>query len=275
MQVVQLVAEVLFLALLIALAVQVLIARGVRARSLMAASRVRNGRAASDVLDTLPKLVAEHALRSGVKPGAAARSVTFRQNASMRLKQGGAFKEFAAWQISGVGQAGFMWDARQTSGLVSMIRVVDALHDGQGSLEARAFGAIPLAHETGDYIALGETFRYLAELPWVPDAMVGNPDLRWRSVGERLVEVSLATLPGAAVFFIFDDKGDIAEMRAKARPARDAAGKPTHYDWVGRYGDYTQMGGRRVPATAEVGYLYPTGYEVYFKARIEDYHVAI
>lgn len=274
MLVLQLVAEVLFLGLLILIVVQVLIGRGVRARALMAASKVRNGKPATDMLDKLPKVVAEHVLRAGVKPGTVARTVTFTQKAELRLKPGGKFREFAAWQIVGVGQAGFMWEARQSSGLASSVRVIDAYFDGQGTLEARAFGAIPVARASGPDISLAEAYRYLAELPWAPDAMVGNPDLRWRSVDDRLVEVTLVTQPGAAVFFIFDDKGDITEMRAKARPATDAAGKPARYDWVGKFSDYTQMGLRRVPASAEVGYIYPTGYETYFKGHIADYHVS-
>lgn len=274
MQVLQLIAEVLFLALLILIVVQVLIGRGVRARALMAAARVRNGRPAADMLDRLPKLVAEHALRSGVRPGAAARTVTFTQTADLRLKPGGRFRQFAAWQIIGVGQAGFLWEARQSSGLASSIRVIDALFEGQGTLEARAFGAIPLVRASGPEVSLAEAYRYLAELPWAPDAMVGNPDLRWRTVGDRLVEVSLATEPGAVVFFMFDDRGDITGMRAKGRPAKDAAGKPARYDWVGTYGSYAQLGSRRVPETAEVGYIYPTGYETYFKGRIADYRVS-
>ncbi len=34
------------------------------------------------------------------------------------------------------------------------------------------------------------------------------------------------------------------------------------------FSDYREIGGRRVPHRAEVGYDYPEGYEAYFRGRI-------
>ena len=38
--------------------------------------------------------------------------------------------------------------------------------------------------------------------------------------------------------------------------------------------DYRQIGPRRIPATAEVGYVYPEGYEAYYRLAITDNHLA-
>ena len=275
MVILELVIACLIFALLILMSVQLLATRSFRARALTLASRVRAGRPATDRLDRLPRIVAEHVLRSGFKPGFPSRTINFNQTAELRLKAGQPFRGFAAWQVIGAGQSAFLWEARQVSGSFIGVRVIDAFIDGQGLIEARAMGSIPVTRAASPEVTLAEAYRYLAELPWAPDAIVGNPELSWREISDHRVEAALATSAGeAAVVFEFDAKGDITGVSAKGRPATDAAGKPVRYDWSGRYGDYTQMGGRRVPATAEVGYVYPTGYEVYFRGRISDYHVS-
>ena len=88
---------------------------------------------------------------------------------------------------------------------------------------------------------------------------------------EDEAEVKLNTRVGTArVVFRFDAHGDIVAMEARERPAADPDGRPVRYDWRGRFGDYRQVGARRLPAYGEVGYVYPDGYEVYFRARVTD-----
>jgi hypothetical protein len=275
MLIVELVFAVAIFLLLVLLVVQLLAARGFRGRALQLAARVRAGHAASDNLDRLPKLVAEHVLRSGVKPGTTARSVSFTQVADLRLKPGTPFRTFAAFQVIGVGQSAFLWEARQTAGSMIGVRVIDAFIDGQGLIEARAMGTIPVVRSASRDISLAEAYRYLAELPWAPDAILGNPEIQWRELDGRRAEARLAGSFGEAVVaFDFDARGDIVAVQAKGRPATDPSGRSVRYDWVGKFGEYSQFGSRRVPGTAEVGYVYPAGYEVYFRGRIADYHVS-
>jgi hypothetical protein len=199
---------------------------------------------------------------------------SFHQTAELRLKPGGKFIRISAWQVVALARAGFIWDAKQEIFPISRLRILDAFVGGAGHLEARAFGSIPLAKAEGPDINLAEAYRYLAELPWAPDAILGNPDLVWRVTGANEVEVRLDTSDGTArVKFAFDAEGDIIAMLAKDRPTRDAKGNVTAYDWRGRFSDYAQIGPRRLPGYGEVGYVYPSGYEVYFRGRISDYHV--
>lgn len=226
--------------------------------------------------DQLPPMVAEFARRSGAEPGSGLRVATFSQDGELRLKKGGAFAPTVAWQIIALGRAGFLWDARQSIGPVQHLRVVDALVGSEGVLDARLFGSVPVARMSGRDLALGEAYRYLAELPWAPDAILGNPDLVWRMTGADTAEVRLATKAGTArVSFQFDRGGDIVGMTASDRPVRDPSGRVTTLDWQGRFGDYKDIGPRRLPEFGEVGYVYPdTGYEPYFRGRIRDYKLA-
>lgn len=265
----------LALIFVIALSVQTFVARGFRGRALRIAARLADASGAAEgAAPELPPIVEAFARRSGAMPDAQPPSVSFTQAAELRLKPGGAFQPFRAWQVVATRRAGFMWEARRDFGPFVAVRVVDALADGEGMLEARLLGSIPVASAKGPDVTLGEAFRYLAELPWVPDAIFANRDLRWAQTGDRTVEVALATPAGEArVTFGFDAAGDIVTMEAKGRPARDASGAAVRLDWRGSFGDYAQVGPRRIPATGAVGYVYSAGYEDYFRGRIVDYQL--
>jgi hypothetical protein len=51
--------------------------------------------------------------------------------------------------------------------------VTDAFANERGDLQVKVLGLFPIARiHGGDQIAKGEAMRYLAELPWAPDALV-------------------------------------------------------------------------------------------------------
>jgi hypothetical protein len=249
------------------------VARMARAKALGLADRLKNVPCGTDMSASLPPMVREFAMRSGAVQGLGMRVAVLTQIGQFRKARGTRLMAFSARQIIGLGAPGFLWQARMRSGLL-VIRVTDALVAGAGLLEVRAFGSWRLAQSTDRETTLAEAFRYLAELPWAPDAILGNPQLVWQMTGRHEVEVHLDTKQGrATVQFTFDDAGDIVEMWAEGRPAQDAKGQPTHYPWRGRFSEYTQIGPRRLPQFAEVGYVYPSGYEAYFRSQITGYEV--
>lgn len=267
---------VIILVLLALAAVQMAAAARFRARILGLAARLHDTPATRDPGHRLPLLVAEFARRAGADPAAGLRVASFAQDGELRLRQGGRFAPTTAWQMVALGRAGFLWDAWQRFGPLRLLRVIDALAGAEGVLDARLFGSVPVARLSGRDLTLGEAFRYLAELPWAPDAILGNPDLAWRITGPDRAEVRLETQAGTArVTFRFDEAGDIVAMEAKDRPARDGKGGMVRLDWQARFGGYRRIGPRRLPEYGEVGYVWPgTGYEPYFRGRIRDYHVA-
>lgn len=232
-------------------------------------ARVGQGASGKDQGAHLPPQVAGFALRNGGKVGAGHLAIDLVQRADLRMKRGGLFAAFTACQRIAVGQTGFVWQARRRLGPLTLLRVADILVEGDGRLEARLFGALTVLRADGVETTLAEAYRYLAELPWAPDAILGNAELAWRMVGPDAAEVKLDTRVGTArVTFLFDASGDITSMEARERPARDSAGRPVRYDWRGQYGDYQDFAGRRLPAYGEVGYAYPEGYEVYYRSRL-------
>lgn len=269
----QTVAAIIILALLGLAVLQMIAAGRFRARILRTAATLARSPLPEARRD-LPESVYAFARKAGADPDAPPRTVVFRQTAELRLKPGGPFTPIEAWQTIALGKPGFVWDAR-AAGAIMRFRVLDAFAEGRGTLEARAFGSVPMARVAGAETDLSEAMRYLAELPWAPDAILGNRDIIWRQIDAEHVEARLETSAGPArVVFQFDGDGDISAVAAQARPARDAAGRPAHLDWRGRFTGYRELGGRRIPAEAEVGYVYPTGYEAYFRCTVTDYQIA-
>jgi Family of unknown function (DUF6544) len=131
----------------------------------------RPGRASS-----LPPIVAAFAHRNGAHLDGP-RVVRLTQTVEMRLKPDAPFFALKATQDSGTRVPGFVWDARgRMAGLVP-IRVADSLVDGTGQLDVRIAAAMPVARAIGPAVDKGEAMRFLAELPWNPDAILGADNL--------------------------------------------------------------------------------------------------
>ncbi|NAZ37063.1 DUF6544 family protein [Rubellimicrobium sp. CFH 75288] len=215
----------------------------------------------------LPPPVEAFARRAGAT--GTPRAVVATQTARLRSGPDAAFATYEARQISSVAAAGFVWDAAQRIGPLNVVRVVDQYVAGEGLLEARLLGAIPVARGSGPDVALGEALRYLAELPWTPDAILANRSVAWRLLPDGRAEARLDTVAGPAVVrFAFDEAGDIVAMEAPARPV---AGSSEPMEWRGRFWDYRMVGPRRIPARGAVGYVYPTGYADYFEGEVTSY----
>ncbi|GAA6164128.1 hypothetical protein NBRC116590_18320 [Pelagimonas sp. KU-00592-HH] len=233
------------------------------------------GRIGGDVAgqrpERLPRVVRDFARRNGADPEARVSHVEFGQSVKMRLRRGAPWVTLWGWQWSGVRQPGFLWKAgRELWKDVAHIRVLDGFLNGRGFLEVYLLGALPMVRASGADISKGEAMRYLAELVWVPDAILENGAIRWTVVGERHVAASMGD---ARVVFEFDAGGDIIGVQAKDRPVRAPKGEPQTREWIGTFERYSWVGGRRMPTKAEVGYVYPDGYEAYWRGEITAYHL--
>jgi hypothetical protein len=76
----------------------------------------------------------------------------------------------------------------------------------------------------------------------------------------------------ARVRLYFNTSGDIVEMQADARGSTEN-GIVVPRPWRGVYAEHREMGGRRIPTYAEVGYVYDDGYAAYWRGRITDYRL--
>ena len=221
----------------------------------------------------LPEIVRAYARRNMLGARVPARWVALTQDAELRQQKGGAWGEVSARQSIASGAPAFVWDARQKTLGLTMARVVDSFASGTGMLEVRIAGGYVVARAEGPDIDASEAMRYLAELPWNPDAILGNPELIWQVLDDARVTVSVM-VNGQPVAFTFTfENGDIVSGRSDARPALEN-GKTVLRPWVGTFSDYGEIGGRRVPRLGEIGYVYEDGYEAYFRGRLKGLEVS-
>jgi hypothetical protein len=98
--------------------------------------------------------------------------------------------------------------------------------------------------------------------------MMNNPELRWRALLGRRVEVAADAGPvPISVTMHFDRAGDIVRASSQARPfRRDDTWQPT--PWAGEYADYREFGGMRMPSRAEVSWELPEGRYVLWRGQV-------
>ena len=216
----------------------------------------------------LPPEVIALASRLGAQAESASSFATFEQSGQMWQTPGGKPTDFTARQIVGVDAPAFLW--RAAMGRPASTIVADYFVAGTGGLEVRLLGAFPIVSLIGGAVAnQGEALRYLAELPWNPDAILANSALDWTVVDSKMIKV--ATGAGAErgeVTFTLDDSGLVATASAAARGYAEKGGRITMHPWRGRFWNYQEIGGRFIPLQGEIAWGLEAGEFVYWRAGI-------
>jgi hypothetical protein len=226
------------------------------------------GDAAAVTFGRLPPPIRDYVSRALPRPQPVTDRVTVKQTGEMVLKPGAAPRPFTATEVLATDQVNFTWRARfPVLGPLSL-HVTDSYREDEGRLQVRLLG-VPLRSKREHALAAGEAFRYLAELPWVPQAIVSNPTLEWHEIDARTVEVSTRVADARiAVNLTFDSTGDIIRASAQ-RPRLEADGEPT--EWIGLYSGYRELGGVRLPTRGEVRWELPAGPFTYWRGAITGF----
>ncbi|HZT53850.1 MAG TPA: DUF6544 family protein, partial [Gaiellaceae bacterium] len=196
--------------------------------------------------ETLPAPVRRYVERAVRTREETPRRVRLRQVGELQQRPG-RWLPFEARQEIAVPRVEFAWQARFALAPLLSLHVRDWYRAGEGGLDGRLWKLIPVLRGHGPAFARSEAMRYLSELPWAPHAMAANRELAWRAVDAATVEVA-TSVDGveAAVHLHLDAEGDIAGASSPARP-RMVDGGTVDTPWYGRYGDYAELGGVRVP----------------------------
>ena len=216
----------------------------------------------------LPAEVLALAVRMGARREGANAVAEFEQSGQMWRAPGGKPMDFTARQTVRIDAPGFLW--RATFAPLGVVAVADYLAGATGGLEARLLGAIRLAHMVGGgTIYRGEVLRYLAELPWNPDAILCNRSLDWTVVDPATIRVATgAGEERGEVTFELDSRGLVATARADARPYVEKDRRITQHPWHGRFWDYRPIGGRLMPRAGEVAWTLEAGEFVYWRGQL-------
>jgi hypothetical protein len=167
---------------------------------------------------------------------------------------------FTAQQSISAAQTRFVWRARFKVAPLLIGVVEDAFEAGRGRLDARMWGVVPMARARGRHIDRGEAQRYVAEIVWCPMALVHNPELRFRTISERVVRTWMHD-EDTYIDLIFDDSGDISDVRTTTRARDGNLVQP----WQGCFSEPRDFGEMRAPSRAEVSWETPEGPFVYWQ----------
>jgi hypothetical protein len=216
----------------------------------------------------LPELVSSYLARS-LPPGPTGpATVRVHQAGEMWKKPRARAMAFQATEDFAIERVAFSWRARFPIVGPFAITVIDGFADGVGQLRVSLLG-IPLQTQTGPETNLGEAMRYLAELAWAPQAIAANPELEWRDVDERRVEVECDSAAGKAVVrWEFDDVGDL--VRATGLRPFPVGKSFVPKRWGGDFGEYRDYSGTRVPSFGEAWWELSEGRFVYWRGRVTD-----
>jgi hypothetical protein len=205
------------------------------------------------------------AARMGARAEAAGGSVEFEQSGQMWRTHGGPPSDFTARQTIRHDAPGFLWRAAMGHAVV----VADYFVAGTGGLEVMLLGAFPIARIVGGTAAnQGEALRYLAELPWSPDAILINRALDWTVADARTIKVGTGVGAGRCeATFGLDSNGLIVRGSAPSRVYVEK-GRTSARPWHGRFWDYQRVGDRFIPVRGEVAWTLDAGDLVHWRGRI-------
>lgn len=228
---------------------------------------IRPGRVDLNAVDRLPAPVQRYlrvALTDG-KPMVAEARLEHRGKFNMG-QVADKWKAFTSNQISVIKRPGFDWHGR-----IGMVRVHDAYIGGEGILRAALHGVLTLVNvrDTRD-LAQGELMRFLAEAVWYPTLLLPGQGVRWTAVDDRSARATIADGPHeVSMRFIFGQDGLVETVSADAR-GRIVRGRFEPTPWQGRFWNYQDREGMKVPLDGEVAWVMPEGPRPYWRGHLTN-----
>ena len=177
--------------------------------------------------------------------------------------------EFSACQTIVPPAVGFVWNARIRTPFATHVRVLDSYAAGVGSGRASLLSTVALASEAGaPELNSGALHRYLAEAVWCPTALLPESGVAWSPIDDHS---ALATLcdrgTTVSLKFRFNDIGEVTGIFSDGRFGR-FDGVFRRVPWQGRFREYHEQSGMRVPRYGEVGWHVDGVLELVWKGRV-------
>lgn len=181
------------------------------------------------------------------------------------------WKNFTSDQLVVTQRPGFDWDGRIRMFPGVYVHVHDAYVAGEGVLHAALFGFVTLANLRGrGDIAEGELMRFLAEAAWYPTALLPGQGVKWAAIDDRSASATLVDgTMSVTLRFTFRPDGPIDTVDAETRP-RTVGGTIVRSPWHGRFWNYEEHEGVRVPTDGEVSWLLPEGAKPYWRGHATE-----
>lgn len=224
--------------------------------------------------DGLPAPVAAYfrfALQDGQKR---IRTATIRHEGQFTL--GDKWTPFVSTQHFSAHPVAFVWDAKMKMNRLLNVRVRDSFLGGRSAMKVKLLALFPIMDGHDDIqLDAGSLMRYLAELVWLPTALLPlhnlrSHNLRWTPIDDRR---ALATLTNGSTTvsleFTFNQSGEISSFFAPAR-IYSTKDQTKEFPWSGRLWNYQPRNGLMIPIEGEVSWQMPQGNVPYYRGKIVD-----
>jgi hypothetical protein len=213
------------------------------------------------------------------QPMVAAIDIEHRGTFNLAAEGADQWQPFTSKQRVTTRRPGFVWDGRVGMLPGIAVHVHDAYVAGEGILHPAVMGLVSLTELRGTSpepggVAHGEFMRYLAEAAWYPTALLPSQGVRWTAVDQNWAEATLADGAISVTLLLrFDPQsGVIDSVRAQAR-GRTVGKNVVMTPWEGRWSDYAERDGLRVPTKGEVAWLAPEGRRAYWRGELTSMRV--
>lgn len=227
-------------------------------------------------LDGLPAPV-QRFFRAVLKEGqpiVAALNIEHRGTFNLAAEGSDQWKPFTSTQRTVTRRPGFVWDARISAVPGVAVHVHDAYVAGEGILHPAVLGLFTLVDLRGTSpepggVAQGEFVRYFAEAAWYPTALLPSQGVRWTAVDDIAATATMRDdIVTATLLFRFDARTGLVEsVRAEAR-GRTVSKAVVMTPWEGRWSNYVEHDGMRVPMSGEVAWLTAQGRRPYWRGDV-------
>lgn len=196
---------------------------------------------------------------------------TLQQAGELRVDTGSDdWMRFSATEIVVPGR-GFAWNAQIALPFRAHLQVLDSFIAGIGSGRVNVLGTIPVVQDRDNpQLNSGALHRYLAETVWFPTALLPQAGVRWTPIDETRALASLI-MDGVTVSleFRFNERNEIESVYSPARWGTFDGGYQQR-PWEGRFRDYREIQGMRIPQQGEVGWYTDDKLEFVWRGKIED-----
>jgi hypothetical protein len=181
------------------------------------------------------------------------------------------WKPFTSDQNVIARRPGFDWNGRVAMMPGVPVRVHDAYVAGEGILHVSLLGLFPVVDMRGTgEVARDELMRFFAEAAWYPTALLPSQGVRWEAVDDSSAYATLTEGDiSITMLFTFNERGLIDTVRAEER-RRTVGGQVVPTPWQGRFWNYEERGGMRVPLDGEVAWLLPEGAKPYWQGHTTE-----
>jgi hypothetical protein len=192
------------------------------------------------------------------------------QRGAFRVAEGAnGWRPFTATEQFVPRPPGYAWLARVRMAPGLGIDVRDMYITGAGAMRAEALGLIVVAdaHDTPE-IAASALQRYLAEGPWLPTALLPSQGVAWTALDDSTARATLTDhATTVSIDFRFAPSGEItsAFTAARYRAVKDGFERTP---WGGRFSEYADHDGMRLPTEAEVAWVLDGTPEPYWRGRV-------